>query len=90
MIYKSKIGDISLQNLVRLYPAVVVDMHGEVAEMSLEWTDLYGEKVKLLRYILVFDYTQPGEDIKNKQVLDFETKEELIVCMQEVARFFED
>jgi hypothetical protein len=88
MIYKSKIGDISLQNLVRLYPAVVVDMHGEVAEMSLEWADLYGDKVKLLRYILVFDYTQPAEDVKNKKVLEFETKEELIVCMQEVACFF--
>jgi hypothetical protein len=90
MIYKSKIGDISLENLVRLYPAVVVDMHGEVAEMSLEWADLYGEKVKLLRYILVFDYTQPGDDIKNKKVLEFESKEELVVCMQEVAQFFQN
>lgn len=90
MIYKSKIGDISLVNIVRLYPAVVVDMHGEVAEMSLEWADLYGEKVKLLKYILVFDYTQPGEDVKNKQVLEFQTKDELIICMQEVSQFFQN
>jgi hypothetical protein len=90
MIYKSKIGDISLIKLTRLYPAVVVDMHGEVAEMSLEWAELYGDKVKLLRYILVFDYTKPGEDIKNKKVLEFETKEELVGCMQEVAKFFEN
>jgi len=89
MIYKSKIGDIALSGLTRLYPAVVVDMHGEVAEMSLEWADLYGEKVKLLRYILVFDYTQPSEELKNKKVLEFETKAELLLCMQEVACFFE-
>ncbi|DAB30186.1 MAG TPA: hypothetical protein CFH84_05630 [Sulfurimonas sp. UBA12504] len=90
MIYNSSIGAIKLSNLTRLYPAVVVDMHGEVAEMSLEWADLYGEKVKLLRYILVFDYTQPAEDVKNKKVLEFETKEELIVIMQEVAQFFQE
>ncbi|MDD2789435.1 MAG: hypothetical protein PHU40_02090 [Sulfurimonas sp.] len=90
MIYNSKIGAIELSNLIRLYPAVVVDMHGEVAEMSLEWADLYGEKVKLVKYILVFDYTKPAEDTKNKKVLEFETKEELLMTMQEVAQFFQD
>lgn len=88
MIYNSTIGAIELSTLIRLYPAVVVDMHGEVAEMSLEWTELYGDKVKLLKYILVFDYTKPGEDIKNKKVLEFPTKEALMVCMQEVAQLF--
>jgi hypothetical protein len=90
MIYNSSIGAIELSNLTRLYPAVVVDMHGEVAEMSLEWTELYGDKVKLLKYILVFDYTKPGEDVKNKKVLEFETKEALIATMQEVAQFFQE
>ena len=88
MIYKSKDGDISLQNLTRLYSAVVIDMQGEVAEMSLEWFDLYGEKVKLLNFVLVFDYTPAGEDIRDKKVLEFETKEELIEVMSEVAEFF--
>ncbi|MDD2905233.1 MAG: hypothetical protein PHH41_03705 [Sulfurimonas sp.] len=90
MIYNSSIGAIELSNLTRLYPAVVVDMHGEVAEMSLEWTELYGDKVKLLKYILVFDYTKPGEDVKNKKVLEFKTKEALIATMQEVAQFFQE
>lgn len=89
MIYKSKDGDISLENLTRLYPAVVIDMQGEIAEMSLEWHDLYGDKVKLLKYVLVFDYTPPGEDIRDKKVLEFETKEELLVIMTEVAQFFQ-
>jgi len=88
MIYKSKDGDISLEKLTRLYGAVVIDMQGEVAEMSLEWFDLYGDTVKLLEYVLVFDYTPPGEDTRDKKVLKFETKEELITTMSEVAEFF--
>lgn len=88
MIYKSKDGDISLENLTRLYAAVVIDMQGEIAEMSLEWFDLYGDKVKRLKYVLVFDYTPPGEDIRDKKVLEFETKEELLATMSEVAEFF--
>lgn len=89
MIYKSSEGEVDLTKLSRLYPAVVVDMQGEVAEMSLEWADLYGDKVKLLRYVLVFDFTKPGEDEKVRTVLEFETKDELIATMQEVAQFFE-
>lgn len=88
MIYKSKQGDIDLANLVRLYPAVVVDMQGEVAEMSLEWIELYGDKVKMVHYILVFDKTQTGDETKDRVVLTFQTKDELIAEMQEVAKLF--
>jgi len=89
MIYKSKDGDISLENLTRLYAAVVIDMQGEIAEMSLEWHDLYGDKVKLLKYVLVFDYTPTGEDVRDKKVLEFDSKDELLVIMSEVAQFFQ-
>ncbi|WP_457748328.1 hypothetical protein [Sulfurimonas sp.] len=89
MIYKSKEGDISLENLTRLYGAVVIDMQGEIAEMSLEWFDLYGDKVKLIHYVLVFDYTPPGENVRDKKVLEFATKEALIEVMGEVAQFFQ-
>lgn len=88
MIYSSKGGDIDLSQLVRLYPAVVVDMQGEVAEMSLEWIELYGDKVKVVHYVLVFDSTQNGDEEKNRVVLTFDTKEELINEMQEVAKLF--
>ena len=88
MIYKSKQGDIDLTNLVRLYPAVVVDMQGEVAEMSLEWIELYGDKVKTVHFVLVFDKTQTGDETKDRVVLTFETKDELIAEMQEVAKLF--
>jgi hypothetical protein len=90
MIYKSKEGDLDLTKITRLYPAVVVDMHGEVAEMSLEWFELYGEKVKLVSFVLVFDFTPLNENVKERVVLSFETKDELIAIMQEVAQFFQE
>jgi predicted nucleotidyltransferase len=89
VIYQSKEGDLDLAKITRLYPAVVVDMHGEVAEMSLEWVDLYGEKVKILRYVLVFDFTPLNEDVKDRTTLVFSTKEELIAEIQEVAKYLD-
>ena len=90
MIYKSKIGNIDLSRVTRLYPAAVVDAHGEVAEMSLEWADMNGDKVKITAFVLVFDFTPPKEQVRDKKELRFETKEELIETMQEVAQFFQD
>ena len=86
MIYSSKEGAIDLAKLTRLYPAVVVDMQGERAEMSLEWMDLYGDKVKLVHYVLVFDATPAGEEQRIRTVLTFETKEALIEEMNKVAK----
>lgn len=88
MIYHSYIGEIDLSKLTRLYPAVVVELNGEVAEMSLEWADLYGSKVKIISYVLVFDFTPLHEDEKDKKILEFQTKDELITAMQEVSQFF--
>lgn len=90
MIYKSKIGDIDLAKLTRLYPAAVVEMQGEVAEMSLEWIETNEDKVNLKEYVLVFDFTPAKEEIKDKKVLHFETKDELIQTMTEVAQFFQN
>jgi hypothetical protein len=89
VLYRYNDEEISLENLTRLYGAVVIDMQGEVAEMSLEWYELYGDKVKLLNYVLVFDYTPPGENVRDKKVLEFSTQDELINTMQEVAQFFQ-
>jgi len=89
VVYRFNDEEISLENLTRLYGAVVIDMQGEVAEMSLEWFDLYGDKVKLIQYVLVFDYTLPGENVRDKKVLEFTSKDALIETMQEVAQFFQ-
>ena len=85
MIYKSNEGDLDLSKVTRLYPAVVVDMQGEVAEMSLEWEELYGDKVKIVHYVLVFDFTPLNEDVKDRTTLVFETKEALLEEIQKVA-----
>ena len=88
MIYKSRKGDLDLSKATRLYPAVIVEMHGEIAEMSLEWGELYGDRVKIVNYVLVFDFTPLHEDVKERTVLEFETKEALVAEMQEVAKLF--
>ncbi len=90
MIYKSKDGDIDLSKITRLYPAAVIDMYGEVAEMSLEWMEDNANKVKLIHYVLVFDFTPLNEEVKNKQTLTYETREELVQAMTEVAQFFDN
>ncbi len=90
MIYKSSAGDLDLSKITRLYPAVVVDLNGETAEMSLEWAELYGDKVKLNSYILVFDFTLAHEEKKDRAILEFKTKEELMSAMQEVSQFFQN
>jgi hypothetical protein len=89
MIYNSKTGDINLTKLTRLYPAAVIEVDAEVSEMSLEWTDMNMDKIKLLHYVLVFDFTPIGSEIKDKKVLEFRTKDELIQTMTEVAQFFQ-
>jgi len=89
MIYKSDKGDLDLSKVTRLYPAVVVDMQGEVAEMSLEWEELYGDKVKIVHYVLVFDFTPLHEDVKDRTTLTFTTKEALIAEIQEVAKYLD-
>ena len=88
MIYKSKEGDLDLEKITRLYPAVVVEVQGEMAEMSLEWMDMNEGKVNIVHYVLVFDFTPLHEDVKDRTTLIFETKDELINEMQEVAKFF--
>jgi hypothetical protein len=60
-------------------------MQGEVAEMSLEWEELYGDKVKIVHYVLVFDFTPLNEDVKDRTVLVYETREALLEEIQKVA-----
>ena len=89
MIYKSSEGELDLSKVTRLYPAVVVDMQGEVAEMSLEWEELYGTKVKIVHWVLVFDFTPLNEDVKDRTTLIFTTKEELLAEIQKVAKYLD-
>lgn len=90
MIYKSNQGDLDLSKITRLYPAAIVNMHGERAEMSLEWVEMNGDKVEVEGFVLVFDFTQLNEDVKKRVVLNFTTRDELIKEMNEVAKLFQD
>lgn len=90
MIYESKDGGIELSGLTRLYPAALIELDGEVAEMSLEWMDMNEGKVTLKGFVLVFDSTPPNEDMKKRKVLHFQTKDELISAMSEVNDIFEE
>jgi hypothetical protein len=89
MIYNSKDGDIDLSMLTKLYPAALIEVNKERAEMSLEWTEINLHKIKLLHYVLIFDFTPIGSDEIDKKTLKFNTKDELIKTMTEVAQFFQ-
>ncbi len=87
MIYKTTIGDINLKELTRIYPAVLIKAGGETAEMSLEWIESYSDRVEVLEYILVFDKTKPGNDKRDKMILSFETKDELLDELRRLDEF---
>jgi hypothetical protein len=87
LIYNSKIGEIDLEKVTRLYPAGVVNIDGEVAQMSLQWCEMNGDKVNITHYVLVFDFTLANEKIRNKKELKFDTLNELMQTMKEVSQF---
>ena len=87
MIYNSKIGEIDLEKVTRLYPAGVVNIDGEIAQMSLQWCEMNGDKVNITHYVLVFDFTLANEKIRNKKELKFDTLNELMQTMKEVSQF---
>ncbi len=88
MNYETKEGILDLSKLTRLYPASIVEFNGETAEMSLEWTEMNEDKVNVLRYVLIFDFTPQGDDTKIKKTLTFQTRDELIDELQKVSRLF--
>ena len=90
MIYNSKIGEIDLQKVIRLYPAAVIIAEGEAVHMSLEWADMNMDKISVESYVLVFDFTPSGEKTRDKKEIRFGTKDELFSAMQEVAQFFQN
>ena len=90
MIYRSHGYELDLKKITRLYPAVQVDVHGEIAQVSLEWAEINGDKVKLSNYILVFDFDPLGEVVKNRVELAFPTKEELFEEMRKVDEFVKE
>ncbi len=85
LLYQTNKGELDLSKLTRLYPAVVVELDGDVAEMSLEWSEINEDKVKIISYVLVFDFTPAEVEEKVKTSLYFNKKEDLFNEMQKVS-----
>lgn len=89
MIYKAQGHTLDLTKITRLYPAATVEAAGEVAHVSLEWAELKKEEVPISAFILVFDFDPLGEIPENRIELLYESREELIAAMTEVAALLE-
>jgi hypothetical protein len=62
---------------------------GETAQVSLEWAEMKKDVVSVSAFVLIFDVDPLGEVPNNRIELVYQTKEELIEAMQEVAEYFE-
>lgn len=90
MIYEAQGKVIDLTQLTRLYPAATVDVHGEMAQVSLEWAMMEKKQdVPIASYVLIFDIDPLGEVPNNRIELVYESEELLIEAMKEVAHYFE-
>ena len=90
MIYKAQGKEIDLTQITRLYPAATVDVHGEIAQVSLEWAKMEKkQEVPVSSYVLIFDIDPLGEVPNNRIELVYESEELLIEGMKEVAKYFE-
>ena len=87
MIYKAQNKEIDLEKITRLYPAATVNAAGERAQVSLEWADMKADIIEIESYVLVFDIDPLEEVLKNRIELVYETKEALIVAMNDVAKY---
>ena len=87
MIYNVKDKEIDLEKITRLYPAATVNVSGERAQVSLEWAEMKKDVINIESYVLVFDI-DPLEDVpKNRIEIVYETKEELILAINDVAKY---
>jgi len=87
MIYKAQNREIDLEKITRLYPAATVNAAGEQAQVSLEWAEMKADVIDIESYVLVFDIDPLEEVPKNRIELVYETKEELIVAINDVAQY---
>ncbi len=87
MIYEAQGHSIDLAKITRLYPAATVEAAGETAQVSLEWAELKKDVIPIASFVLVFDFDPLGEVPENRIELVYETQEELIAVMKDVAQY---
>lgn len=86
IIFEADGKQIDLMKITRLYPAALINAGGESASVSLEWAELKADKITLEAYVLICDFDPVGEVPINRIELRYETKEELINVMHEIAQ----
>jgi hypothetical protein len=87
MRYKIQDFEIDLKSVTRLYPAAVVSVDGERAQVSLEWAEMKADVVAVESYILVFDIDPLDELPKNRIEAVFESRDELMQAINDVAKY---
>ncbi|MEA3522154.1 MAG: hypothetical protein U9R50_04200 [Campylobacterota bacterium] len=87
MIYKAQNREIDLEKITRLYPAATVNASGERAQVSLEWAQMKADVITIESYVLIFDIDPLEEEPKNRIELIFESKEELLEAINDVAQY---
>jgi hypothetical protein len=87
MRYKIQDFEIDLKSVTRLYPAAVVSVDGERAQVSLEWAEMKADIVAVESYILVFDIDPLDELPKNRIEAVFESRDELMQAINDVAKY---
>jgi len=79
--------EIELSRVFRIYPAVLIEYQNEQTEMSLEWIEQNSEKVKIITFLLVFDYDKNRtEQIK----IEFENQKDLIQAINEIYEIIQN
>lgn len=86
MMYRAQGKEIDLAKITRLYPAALVHSDGVSASVSLEWAEMKADKVSLEAYVLICDFDPVGEVPTNRIELRYETKEELLEAINEIAQ----
>jgi hypothetical protein len=87
MRYKIQDFEIDLKSVTRLYPAAVVSVNGERAQVSLEWAEMKADVVAVESYILVFDIDPLDELPKNRIEVVFGSRDELMQAINDVAKY---
>jgi len=73
--------EIDISRVFRIYPAVLIEYQNEQTEMSLEWIEQNSEKVKVITFLLVFDYDKNRtEQVK----IEFENQKDVIKAINEI------
>ncbi len=77
--------EIDISKITRIFPAVMVHLHGESALVSIEWAESKSDKIEIDCYVLALDTDPIGEVPINRTELKFDSKDELFEAINIIA-----